>query len=71
MSMFSLLTVVALLIAAVAALVPRAGSRHTDGFAAVWPTAAATILAAAGLSLAIAERLDLAGAVVMVLVVAL
>ncbi|KZE43030.1 proton-conducting transporter transmembrane domain-containing protein [Microbacterium sp. T32] len=71
MSIFSLLTVVALLIAAVAALVPRAGSRRTDGFAAVWPTGAATILAAAGLSRAIAERLDLAGAVVMVLVVAL
>lgn len=71
MSMFSLLTVVALLIAAVAALVPRAGSRHTDGFAAVWPTGAATVLAAAGLLHAIAERADLAGAVVTVLVVAL
>ncbi|MBN9211756.1 MAG: hypothetical protein BGO45_13035 [Microbacterium sp. 71-36] len=71
MSTFSLLTVVALLIAAVAALVSRAGSRHTDGFAAVWPTGAATILAAAGLTVTIAARLDPAGAVVTVLVVAL
>lgn len=71
MSLFSLLTIAALLAALAAALLPDAARRRTPGSRAAWPTAAAVVIGTAALANALATGADVAGAALSLLIVAL
>jgi NAD(P)H-quinone oxidoreductase subunit 5 len=61
----------ALLAAVAAALLPEAARHRTPGSLAVWPGAVAAALATLGLAGALADRTDVAGAALALLIVAL
>ncbi|MDF2047088.1 proton-conducting transporter membrane subunit [Microbacterium sp. Kw_RZR3] len=71
MSPIAPLLTAALLAAVVAALLPDAARHRTPGSLAVWPGVAAAALATLGLAGALADRSDVAGAALALLIVAL
>jgi len=71
MSPLAPLLTAALLAAVAAALLPDATRHRTPGSLAVWPGVAAAALATLGLAGALAERTDVAGAALALLIVAL
>ncbi|MEV7769724.1 proton-conducting transporter membrane subunit [Microbacterium sp. NPDC086615] len=71
MSPIAPLLTAALLAAVVAALLPDATRHRTPGSLAVWPGVAAAALATLGLAGALADRSDVAGATLALLIVAL
>ncbi|MDQ1082464.1 MULTISPECIES: proton-conducting transporter membrane subunit [Microbacterium] len=71
MSLLAPLTIAALVAAVVAALLPDVARRRTPGSLATWPAAVATVFATVGLASALATDDDIAGAALMLLVVAL